>query len=87
MMIHLERYLDSHHKKVVKDFLTGGGGSRLRRFLVLSLFYRGGGGGGNGFIAEKLYFPKDPEGVQHFQGRSIQGGIQMLIAITITCDF
>ena len=27
------------------------------------------------------------QGVQHFQGRSIQGGIQMLIAITITCDF
>ena len=38
-------------------------------------------------LQRKLYFPKDPEGVQHFQGRSIQGGIQMLIAITITCDF
>ena len=36
-------------------------------------------------LQRKLYFPKDPEGVQHFQGRSIQGGI--LIAITITCDF
>ena len=35
-------------------------------------------------LQRKLYFPKDPEGVQHFQGRSIQGGI--LIAITITCD-
>ena len=38
-------------------------------------------------LQRKLYFPKDPEGVQHFQGRSIQGGIQMLNAITITCDF
>ena len=39
-------------------------------------------------LQRKLYFPKDPEGVQHFQGRSIQGGgVQMLIAITITCDF
>ena len=38
-------------------------------------------------LQRKLYFPKDPEGVQHFQGRSIQGGIQMLIAITITCVF
>ena len=36
-------------------------------------------------LQRKLYFPKDPEGVQYFQGRSIQGGI--LIAITITCDF
>ena len=63
----------------------GGGGSRLRRFLVLSLFYRGGGA--MVLLQRKLYFPKDPEGVQHFQGRSIQGGIQMLIAITITCDF
>ena len=61
------------------------GGSRLRRFLVLSLFYRGGGA--MVLLQRKLYFPKDPEGVQHFQGRSIQGGIQMLIAITITCDF
>ena len=25
-------------------------------------------------LQRKLYFPKDPEGVQHFQGRSIQGG-------------
>ena len=38
-------------------------------------------------LQRKQYFPKDPEGVQHFQGRSIQEGIQMLIAITITCDF
>ena len=64
-----------------------GGGSRLRRFLVLSLFYRGGGA--MVLLQRKLYFPKDPEGVQHFQGRSIQGGggVQMLIAIAITCDF
>ena len=47
-----------------------GGGDRLRRFLVLSLFYRGGGGGGGGamvLLQRKLYFLKDPEGVQHFQ--------------------
>ena len=55
-------------------FDRGGGGSRLRRFLVLSLFYRGGGGGAMVLLQRKLYFPKDTEGVQHFQGRSIQGG-------------
>ena len=34
----------------------------------------------------KLYFSKDPEGVQHFLGG---GGVQMLISIEIhiTCDF
>ena len=34
-------------------------------------------------LQRKLYFPKDPEGVQHFQGRSIQGGIQMLIGYLV----
>ena len=69
----------------IQEFLTGGGGVPIETFLVLSLFYRGGGA--MVLLQRKLYFPKDPEGVQHFQGRSIQGGIQMLIAITITCDF
>ena len=38
----------------------------------------------------KLYFPKDPEGVQHFPGEWWGGGGgQMLISteIHITCDF
>ena len=64
----------------------GGGGSRLRRFFSPQLILQRGGGAMVS-LQRKLYFPKDPEGVQHFQGRSIQGGIQMLIAITITCDF
>ena len=56
--------------------------------LVLYSFYslqRGSQG--------KLYFSKDPEGVQHFP-RGVQrfpggGGVQMLISIEthITCDF
>ena len=50
-----------------RNFWQGGGGeSRLRRFLVLSLFYRGGGGA-MVLLQRKLYFLKDPEGVQHFQ--------------------
>ena len=40
----------------------------------------------------KLYFTKDPEGVQHFPGGSSLfqgGGVQMLISVKthITCDF
>ena len=39
----------------------------------------------------KLYFHKDPEGVQHFPGgvQLFPGGIQMLISIEthITCGF
>ena len=37
-------------------------------------------------LRRKLYFSKDPEGVQHFPGG---GGFQMLISIEtyITCDF
>ena len=41
-------------------------------------------------LQRKLYFSKDPEGVQHFPGGSnIPGGVQMLIPIEthITCDF
>ena len=41
-------------------------------------------------LQRKLYFSKDPEGVQHFQGGStFSRGIQMLISIEahITCDF
>ena len=44
-------------------------------------------------LQRKLYFSKDPEGVQHFPG-GVQlffrgGGVQMLISIEthITCDF
>ena len=38
-------------------------------------------------MQRKLYFPKDPEGVQHFP--EVGGGVQMLISIEthITCDF
>ena len=41
-------------------------------------------------LQRKLYFSKDQEGVQHFQGRSnFFQGVQMLISIEthITCDF
>ena len=41
-------------------------------------------------LQRKLYFSKDPERVQHFQGGStFSRGIQMLISIEahITCDF
>ena len=47
-------------------------------------------------LQRKLYFSKDPEGVQHFpEGGGVQlfsrggGGVQMLISIEthITCDF
>ena len=40
--------------------------------------------GSYGFITEKLYFSKDPEGVQQFPW-----GVQMLISLIffITCDF
>ena len=44
-------------------------------------------------LQRKLYFSKDPEGVQHFSGGSNffqgGGGVQMLISIEthITCDF
>ena len=45
-------------------------------------------------LQRKLYFSKDPEGVQHFPGGSNffqggGGGVQMLISIQthITCDF
>ena len=67
--------------------MTGGGGkSRLRRFLVLSLFYRGGGEG-NGFIAEKTILSQVSRGGPTFSGEVHPRGVQMLIAITITCDF
>ena len=65
----------------------GGGGVQTETFFSPLLILQRGGGGAMVLLQRKLYFPKDPEGVQHFQGRSIQGGIQMLIAITITCDF
>ena len=72
--------------------MTGGGGGEVQTETFFSpqliLQRVGGGGGAMVLLQRKLYLPKDPEGVQHFQGRSIhQGGIQMLIAITITCDF
>ena len=37
-------------------------------------------------LQRKLYFSKDPEGVQHFPGG--RGGVQILISIEpyITCD-
>ena len=45
-------------------------------------------------LQRKLYFSKDPEGVQHFPGGSNffsvgGGGVQMLISIVthITCEF
>ena len=41
-------------------------------------------------LQRKLYFPKDPEGVQHFPGGpTFSRGVQMLISIEthITCDF
>ena len=45
-------------------------------------------------LQRKLYFSKDPEGVQHFPGgggvvQLFPGGVQMLISIEthITCDF
>ena len=46
-------------------------------------------------LQRKLYFPKDPEGLQHIPGGSNffqgggGGGFQMLISIEthITCDF
>ena len=42
-------------------------------------------------LQRKLYFSKDPEGVQHFPGVQLfpGGGVQMLIFIEthITCDF
>ena len=63
----------------------GGGGVQIETFFSPQLILQRGGA--MVLLQRKLYFPKDPEGVQHFQGRSIQGGIQMLIAITITCDF
>ena len=50
----------------------------------------GGGGWSNDFLQRKLYFSKDPEGVQHFPGVQLfPGGIQMLISIEthITCEF
>ena len=66
-----------------QEFLTGGGESRLRRFLVLSLFYRGGGGGAMVLLQRKLYFLKDPEGVQHFQ-REGEERIILLVLARIT---
>ena len=68
----------------MQEFLTGGG-VQIETFFSPQLILQRGGA--MVLLQRKLYFPKDPEGVQHFQGRSIQGGIQMLIAITITCDF
>ena len=44
-------------------------------------------------LQRKLYFSKDPEGVQHFQGVQLLpgggGGVQTLISIEthITCEF
>ena len=41
-------------------------------------------------LQRKLYFPKDPEGFQHFPGGpTFSRGFQMLISIetNITCDF
>ena len=70
-----------------RNFWQGGGFQIETFFSPQLILQRGGGGGAMVLLQRKLYFPKDPEGVQHFQGRSIQGGIQMLIAKTITCDF
>ena len=67
-----------------RNFCQGGGVQAETFFSPLLILQRGGG---MVLLQRKLYFPKDPEGVQHFQGRSIQRGVQMLIAITITCDF
>ena len=66
-------------------------------FLVLNLFYSLQEGP-LVLLQRKLYFSKDPEGVQHFPGgggggggpaSSVGGGVQMLISIEphITCDF
>ena len=68
-----------------RNFCQGGGVHAETFFSPLLILQRGGGA--MVLLQRKLYFPKDPEGVQHFQGRSIQRGVQMLIAITITCDF
>ena len=35
----------------------------------------------------KLYFSKDPEGVQHFPGGGVGGQMLISIEIHITCDF
>ena len=42
-------------------------------FLVLNLFYSLQKGS-NGLLQRKLYFSKDPEGVQHFRGGGGGGG-------------
>ena len=65
-------------------------------FLVLNLFYSLQRGP-IVLLQRKLYFSKDPEGVQHFPGVSnfFSGGgggereVQMLISLEthITCDF
>ena len=56
----------------IQDFFQGAGGPgqktvRTTFFLVLNLFtvYRGGP---IFLLQRKLYFSKDPEGVQHFPG-------------------
>ena len=52
------------------------------KFSAYSTVYRGGP---MVLLQTELYFPKDPEGVQHFPGWEVQ----MLISIEnhITCDF
>ena len=64
----------------------GGGGGQYRsndqkNSSTYFTVYRGGP---MILLQRKLYFSKDPEGVQHFQG-----GFQMLISIEthLTCDF
>ena len=77
-----------------KIFSRGGGdpGPTARKqsrqrfflFLVLKLVYSLQRGS-NDVITEKLYFSKDPEWVQYFQGVQLflggGGGVQMLISI------
>ena len=65
-------------------------------FLVLNLIYRLQWGSKSVSLQRKLYFSKDPEGVQHFPGwgevelfPGRGGGVEMLLSIEtlITCDF
>ena len=81
----------------------GGGGGQARRsensldnvfffyYFFNFTFYRGGP---MVLLQRKLYFSKDPEGVQHFPGGEggsnfFPAGDQMVISIEthITCDF
>ena len=88
--------LNTQGMRESRNFFQGGPGPTVRKqsgqrffFLVLNLFYSLQRGS-NGFITErKLYFSKDPEGVQHFPGGGGGGGGSNanLNRNHITCDF